>query len=146
MLLVDKHILSKISETFLKQDVEQGFLLGSSLDFNHIDSCFELPASDAGLHYYEPNSLAADKAIRHWGHQGICFCGMIHSHVVNKRVLSENDIAFAKALYTAYHLPVLWFGIGIVNSGEVTFQIYSVTEIDEQICISPETYETTDDN
>ena len=141
MLLIDKDVLSRISEAFRESAVEQGFLLGSGQDLSHIDYCFNLPASDAGLHFYEPNPIEADNAIRRWGQLGVCFCGMVHSHVVNKMDLSENDIEFAKALYSAYHLPVLWFGIGIVSADIIVFRFYSVLKTDEQVIISPETYQ-----
>lgn len=141
ILLIDKRILSRISDVFLARDEEQGFLLGSSRDITRIDACFDLPAANAGLHYYEPNPGAADEAISSWAQRDICFCGMIHSHVVNKMELSENDMEFAKALYTAYHLPVLWFGIGIVQAGDVAFRMYAVRESGGQISITPEQYE-----
>lgn len=140
MLYIDKDILMRVSDAFRESPVEQGFLLGSGQDFDHIDYCFNLPAFDAGIHFYEPNPIEADNAIKCWGQMGVCFSGMIHSHVVNKMDLSENDIEFAKALYSAYHLPELWFGIGIVHIGNVVFRFYSVSKTDEQVNISPETY------
>lgn len=141
MLLINKDVLEGISTNFSKCDVEKGFLLGSSNDLTHIDHCFDLPAMDAGLHFYEPDPVLADKQIQHWADQGVCFCGMIHSHVVDKQELSENDIEYAKVLYSAYQLPVLWFGIGIVHSNIVDFQFYSVSKSGEQVNITQEKYQ-----
>jgi hypothetical protein len=140
MLLINKNVLAKISESFCTCPVEKGFLLGSDCSLNHINYCFDLPASDAGLHYYEPNTTVADDAIRCWGKQGVCFCGMVHSHVVNKQDLSENDIEYAKVLYSAYHLPVMWFGIGIVNANDVVFRFYAVSKTNGQIDITLKEY------
>ena len=141
MLLINKDVMEDISTNFFKCDVEKGFLLGSSNDLTHIDHCFDLPAMDAGLHFYEPDPVLADNQIRHWAGQGVCFCGMIHSHVVDKQELSVNDIEYAKVLYTAYHLPLLWFGIGIVYTDKVDFRFYSVSESEGQINITLEEYQ-----
>ena len=141
MLLINKNVLEDISTAFCKCDVERGFLLGSSDDLTHITHCFDLPAMDAGLHFYEPDPVLADNQIRQWAGQGVCFCGMIHSHVVDKQELSENDIEYAKVLYSAYHLPLLWFGIGVVHSEKVDFRFYSVSETDGQVSITQEEYQ-----
>ena len=141
MLLINKNVLKDISTIFSNCNVEKGFLLGSSNDLTYVDYCFDLPAADAGLHFYEPDPVLADKAIQHWANQGVCFCGMIHSHVVDKQELSENDIEYAKVLYSAYHLPLLWFGIGIVHSEKVDFRFYSVSETDGQVSIIQEEYQ-----
>lgn len=141
MLHIKKDVLSNISRVFRDCDVEKGFLLGSSKDLSRIDHCFDLPARDAGLHFYEPDPILADKRIRCWADQGVCFCGMIHSHVVDKQELSENDVEYAKVLYSAYHLPLLWFGIGIVNAGKVDFRFFSVTESGGQVNINQEKYQ-----
>lgn len=141
MLHIKKDVLSNISEVFRECDVEKGFLLGSSNDLTYVDYCFDLPAMDAGLHFYEPDPLLADQTIHRWADQGVCFCGMIHSHVVDKQELSENDIEYAKVLYSAYHLPVLWFGIGIVRSNIVDFRFYSVSKSGEQINITQEKHQ-----
>ncbi len=141
MLHIKKDVLLKLSTTFRECDVEKGFLLGSSTDLIYIDHCFDLPAADAGLHFYEPDPVLADKAIQRWANQGVCFCGMIHSHVVDKQELSENDIEYAKVLFSAYHLPLLWFGIGIVHSEKVDFRFYSVSETDGQVSITQEEYQ-----
>lgn len=141
MLLINKKVLEEISAAFGKCEVEKGFLLGSDSTLNHINYCFDLPASDAGLHFYEPNPICADETIRCWANQGVCFCGMIHSHVVDKQDLSVNDIEYAKVLYSAYHLPVLWFGIGIVHANKVDFRFYSVSESREEVNITLEEYQ-----
>lgn len=141
MLLINKNILEDISTAFCMCEVEKGFLLGSSDDLTHIDHCFDLPAMDAGLHFYEPDPVLADKQIQHWADQGMCFCGMIHSHVVDKQELSENDIEYANVLYSAYHLPLLWFGIGIVRADNVEFKFYSVSESNGHINITQEEYQ-----
>ena len=141
MLLIKTNILEDISTVFCKCNVEKGFLLGSSNDLTHIDQCFCLPAINAGLHFYEPDPVIADKQIQYWASLEVCFCGMIHSHVVDKQELSENDIEYAKVLYSAYHLPLLWFGIGIVNADNVDFRFYSVSESDGQVNITQEEYQ-----
>lgn len=141
MLHVKGDVLLRLSAVFCECNVERGFLLGSSNDLTHIDHCFDLPAMDAGLHFYEPDPVLADKQIQHWANQGVCFCGMIHSHVVDKQELSENDIEYAKVLYSAYHLPLLWFGIGIVRADNVDFKFYSVSESNGHINITQEEYQ-----
>lgn len=144
MLLINKMILENISTAFCMCDVEKGFLLGSSNELTYVDHCFDLPAMEAGLHFYEPDPVLADQAIRRWADQGVCFCGMIHSHVVDKQDLSVNDVEYAKVLYSAYQLPILWFGIGIVNANKVDFRFYSVSEFGEEVNIVLEEHQVED--
>lgn len=142
MLSIQNDVLSEISTVFSRnKNREQGFLLGSSTQLTHIDDCIYLPASKSGIHFYEPDLDAANYAIRNWGKKKVCFCGMIHSHVVNKPNLSENDIEYAKQIFKAYNLPVLWFGIGIVGISSVQFLFFSVSEIESSIAITPELFE-----
>lgn len=144
MLLITRKVLEDISTAFCKCNVEKGFLLGSDSSLNNINYCFDLPAANAGLHFYEPNSIIADETIRKWANQGVCFCGMIHSHVVDKQDLSVNDVEYAKVLYSAYQLPILWFGIGIVNANKVDFRFYSVSELGEEVNIVLEEHQVED--
>ncbi len=142
MLVIESKILTEISGVFRQSPVEQGFLLGCGTALNRIDHCFHLPAISAGLHFYEPDHRAADTAIRDWMQNDICFCGLIHSHVVDKSDLSENDIVFAEQLFLAYNLPVLWFALGILDGEFVQFRFYSVSRSGTDIRIRQEAFQT----
>lgn len=137
MLKINKEVFTEITRKFLSKKNETGFLLGTATRLNRLEYCYQLPAKQAGLHYYIPNETIADKIIQCWAERDICFCGLIHSHVVSKEELSEADIEYAKLLFQTYHLPVLWFGIGVVKNTEVTFKFYAVTQkLDEKIKIT----------
>lgn len=125
MLWIKDSVRSVILHKFSSSCTEQGFLLGCSQKLNEIDFCCLLPAYRSGKYFYEPNSCEADQIIRNWAERNICFCGFIHSHLVYKKELSENDVEFAKRILTAYSIPVLWFGVGAVNDLNVDFQFYS---------------------
>lgn len=141
MLEIDKKILTEITQQFLSKKNEMGFLLGTASRLNCLEYCYQLPAKQAGLHYYVPDEAKANNIIQYWTEQNICFCGLIHSHVVSKEELSEADIEYAKLIFQTYHLPVLWFGIGIVREVEVTFKFYAVTrKSDKQIKIMEVTF------
>lgn len=139
-LRINKTTLAEIASAFRNCNTEKGFLLGSNTFLNYISFSCDLPASDASRHYYSPNANFANHIISNWAAYGICFCGMVHSHLVNKQYLTENDIEYAKALYTAYNLPILWFGIGVIKNDNVVFKFYSVSESDGQVNISPIEY------
>ena len=128
MLTVKKELLYDMTEIFCSKTEEQGFLLGSRLKLNCIDYCNYLPAHKSGKYYYEPNAEAANEIIRTWEEEGICFCGLIHSHVVDKKELSENDIEYAKVLCNTYGLPVFWFAIAVVEKRNIDFIFWSVKE------------------
>lgn len=128
MLEITEDTLTEIKRVFLSQEEETGFLLGSASRLNRLEHCCQLPAKQAGMYFYTPDENAADEIIHNWSEQGICFCGMIHSHVVSQRDLSDADIRYAKLLFSAYQFPILWYGIGIVQNTEVEFSFYAVTE------------------
>ena len=126
-LFVKGNILEKIGQVFSSSDVEQGFLLGCTTRLDCLDYCEQVPAVRAGIHFYEPDATCANEIIQSWAKRGICFCGFIHSHVVDKEDLSEADEEFARSLSGAYDIPVMWFGLGVVNCQSVSFSFYSVS-------------------
>lgn len=144
MLLIAKEVLTEITSVFRKGDAEQGFLLGCDRNFDYINHCSVLFPIESGPCYYVPDSNRADELIRRWAERQICFCGMVHSHLVNKTDLSESDIDFAKELYLAYRLPKLWFAIGVRASENMVFRFYSVSERDGEILVSPEDFAVED--
>lgn len=137
MLTIRREVLRQLTEAFWESGQEEGFLLGCTSRLDCLDHCEQLPAVRVGLHFYEPDSEQADRIIRRWAEQEICFCGFIHSHVADKSDLSEADIEFAKRIYKVYCLPQLWFGIGVVGAGRVEYIFYSVASDDENTTIEP---------
>lgn len=126
MLKIDKTLLNNIKEMFLNKDYEQGFLLGCSSCLEQLEHCYYVPTVCANRHFYKPDVCVANEAIKQWSKQDICFCGFIHSHVIEKYELSINDVVFAKRLFSAYNLPMMWFGIGVCVGFEVKIHFYII--------------------
>lgn len=141
MLFIREDVLNEVSECFLKHDVEQGFLLGSTRRLNQVNRCCRLFTEQADVYFITPNAEKATEQIREWAEQKVCFCGMVHSHVCPKRELSKADIEFAEALMQVYELLVLWFGIGIVERGTVTFRFYKVVKRQNKAEIAAANYQ-----
>lgn len=131
MLEIRKEVLWHLEKVFALSEQEQGFVLGTNSQLTRLDCCYQIPAASVGMYYYSPDVDIANKIIKLWAAEGICFCGFIHSHVIEKREFSENDVEFAKKLVGAYKLPVLWFGLAIVNDDKVDIDFYAVTKIDD---------------
>ena len=128
MLSIREEVTVKLTGVFQNSKQEKGFLLGCSSRLDCVDHCEQIPAIRAGLHFYEPDSAYADGVIQKWAADNICFCGFLHSHLVDKTDLSIPDIQFARKLFQAYSLPVLWFGLALVEGKSVTYRFYIVTE------------------
>ena len=79
--------------------------MGASKSLDIVDSFALIPAEKAGKYYYIPNIEAANRQIHQWAKEEICFCGFIHSHITDKKELSEGDIKFAEQLFNSFHLP-----------------------------------------
>lgn len=126
MPYIRAEVLHRMQEAFLSCETEQGFLLGCKMlsGLELIDVCSPLPALRAGKCFYEPNPQIAEKIIREWASKEICFHGMIHSHIVPKKELSEDDKAYASALTQAYQLPIFWFGLGVRKREKVDFYFW----------------------
>lgn len=108
-LTVTTRVLAKITNSFIGRKEEAGGILGASKSLDIVDSFALIPAEKAGKYYYIPNIEAANRQIHQWAKEEICFCGFIHSHITDKKELSEGDIKFAEQLFNSFHLPVLWF-------------------------------------
>lgn len=126
MLIISRQVIEQLTNVFRESNQEKGFLLGCTSHLDTLDCCKQLPAIQAGLHFYEPDFELANEIVRLWANHRICFCGFIHSHVVNKPELSEADIDFARSLFLVYDLPVLWFGLALVRGENVQYRFYSV--------------------
>lgn len=143
-LTVCREVFQTLNETFLSSKQEAGFILGCQTRLDCLDSCEQVPANQAGVYFYRPDASYANHIIQKWQAQRICFCGFIHSHVVNKQDLSEADVQFAQALFRACPLPVLWFGLAIALDGHVTYRFFSVTEENGSIHIRPVSFTKSD--
>lgn len=130
MLILCADVQRELIRAFLQGDCEQGFVLGCTSCLDRLDHCLQIPAIQAGTYFYVPDTVAADKAIRTWGEQGVCFCGFVHSHLVNRHELSDKDREFAFQLFDVYSLPVLWFGVCVVSGDVADLFFYAITETD----------------
>ena len=99
MLEISEDIQRKLVQTFLQKDCEKGFILGCTSCLDRVDHCVQIPAVQAGTYFYEPDVYIATQAIRRWNAEGVCFCGFIHSHLVDRDELSEEDQKFAFKLF-----------------------------------------------
>ena len=142
MLFIKQQVLSHICDAVISSDVEQGFILGSQTRLDQLDYCREIPAVQASLNFYKPNSVVADTIIQQWANTNVCFSGYLHTHIGEKNDFSEADVAFAKKLYNAYQLPLLWFGLAVVNASTISLYFYSVEELDGTIQIVPTPYQS----
>lgn len=127
MLYIQPDVLRRLTKAFLSTGYEQGFLLGCTTRLNRLDFCHQIPAIQAGMYFFSPDCLYADSVIKMWAEGKICFCGFVHSHLVEKYDLSENDVEFALRLFSAFDLPVLWFGVGVVVAEKVKYQFYAIS-------------------
>ena len=132
MLFIREDVLNELTSCFLKHDVEQGFLLGSTRRLNQVNRCCRLFTKQADVSFITPDEEKTTQQIQKWAEQKVCFCGMVHSHVCSKRELSEADIEFAEAL---------WFGIGVVENGAVEFHFYRVTKRQNKVEIAAVNFE-----
>ena len=101
-LTVTTRVLAKITNSFIGRKEEAGGILGASKSLDIVDSFALIPAEKAGKYYYIPNIEAANRQIHQWAKEEICFCGFIHSHITDKKELSEGDIKFAEQLFNSF--------------------------------------------
>ncbi len=135
-LIVTTRVLAKITNSFIGRKEEAGGILGANKSLDIVDSFALIPAEKAGKYYYIPDIEAANRQIHQWAKEEICFCGFIHSHITDKKELSESDIKFAEQLFNSFHLPVLWFGLQILTKKCRETKFYSVQKSDTKVEIS----------
>lgn len=141
MLQISRCVITNLQEVFLSRKTEQGFILGSNTCFGQIDFCYQVPALHSENNIYIPNADAANEAIKIWASKGICFCGFIHSHVVDKEGFSASDILFFKKLLDTYKLPSFFLGLGIVKRNDVKIVFYSAQIDNGELLLEQENLE-----
>ena len=107
---IKKSIADQLEEYLVKQNVEQGCLIGSSCYLNQIDRFAPVPGI-ADENHFTPDMKAVNRQIEQWAKEGICFCGFIHSHPNGARFLSQSDHQAVESWVCATKLPFLSFGV-----------------------------------
>lgn len=137
MLIITEQVLNSIIEDTKSCLFEQGFILGCTSRLDRIDVCMQIPAVQAGLYFYSPDTKAAEKTIHRWAEKDICFCGFIHSHRTDKREFSEADVRFAEKLLTSYRMPYLWFGLLVITEFNKEILFYKLQFNVNKIVLEP---------
>lgn len=129
MLKITKNVLECIKNVAKHSSVEQGFVLGCTSRLDRIDVFEQIPAVQAGVYFYSPNTNVATETVGRWLENDICFCGFIHSHKINKRDFSEPDIQFAEKLLANFRIPYLWFGLLVSTEQQKELLFYKLYSI-----------------
>ncbi len=137
MLAITEKVLRYIKDTVKYSKVEQGFALGCTSRLDRIDVCEQIPAVQAGVYFYSPDSKIATEIVEGWMDNNICFCGFIHSHRTNKRDFSEPDIRFAEKLLINFRVPYLWFGLLVIMEQQEEILLYKLYSIKGEIVLKP---------
>ena len=124
MLQIKSDVLHDLKTLVISDEKEQGFVLGSTSNFECIDRAAMIPEKESGPYFYIPDSNYANGIIRNWAENNICFSGFIHSHTKGNRSFSQNDLKFAEQLLSRYQVPFLWFGLAVVEENSVEILIY----------------------
>ena len=115
-------IIEEIEETCKGSTREQGFILGCSKRYGYVDMCQSIQGS-ATEYEYIPDIDYTNAVIDEWRRRGICFCGMIHSHLILK-TLSSGDYAAVQSWTKSVALPFLVFGVIVDGSESANIRIY----------------------
>lgn len=103
--------MQQLTQTFLSNDYEQGFLLGSTSCLEQLDCCHQVAPARASMQFYTPDANEANKIIANWVEKNICFCGFIHSHVVEKKIcpkMTLNSHNYYSALTNSLYYGLVW--------------------------------------
>ena len=139
MLRITLSVYRELEQTFLSDEHEQGFILGSKECLNEIGCCKLLPATQSGDYYYVPDNHFADITIRNWAEENICFTGFIHSHTKGQMYFSDDDILFANKLLDSYRIPFLWFGLAVITGeNDVCMMFYRINKENGKVILKPE--------
>lgn len=109
-IIIRTSLVEQIAQYFCNGDAEQGSLIGSSQFLNEIDH-FVSVCGKANQNHFAPDMDAVNRQIAHWMEEGICFCGLIHSHPNGAGFLSQYDYLAIESWVRAAKLPFLCFGI-----------------------------------
>ena len=128
LLTVSKRAMNILDTALSRMDREQGCILGCSERLDRIDCVMPIRAAEASKFFYRPDVTQANCMIRQWAEEGVCFCGFIHSHVTEKRGLSEADMLFAESMFKSFCMPVMWFGLAVLQEKQKDYFFYLMKE------------------
>lgn len=125
MLLFENTVLDAICSSFVDPVLEQGGILGTSTDLQHISNFWLDINAQASTVSYIPSALEIHRQIKLWADNGICFCGIIHSHITGNGELSEQDQRYIYGVLQSFpHMPYLWFPIVSRKTNECSILSY----------------------
>lgn len=120
-MVIDYDTYHLILRSFPIVPPETGCILGSKSGvINTIAFDAGTPRFDAGI--YSPNTNMLNKIIADWKDQGVCFCGLAHSHPQAQKTLSTSDkqyiLDIMKAMpnyITELYFPLVFPGKEIIS-------------------------------
>ena len=105
---------------------EQGGILGEK---NGIICAYFHDVSTQSITFatYTPNIERLNTQIKLWTQQNIRFCGIIHSHPLDQKYLSEQDQQYIRSITEAVpkYITKLFFPIIIPGHGIYSYSVYT---------------------
>ena len=120
-MIIQEKTYHLILESFPNVPPEAGCILGS---YNGIicEFVFDagIPRNDVAI--YTPNIGLVNQIIADWNKQGICFCGLAHSHPQTQKSLSLNDKNYINTIMASMpnsvsklYFPLVFPGYEIIS-------------------------------
>ena len=95
-LIIDKGVYEDMIKFIAVRPPESGGMLGGtgrSINRFHFD---EFAYTDSNS--YVPDTRTLNRIIQSWQNEGMRFMGIVHSHDQHPRLLSTDDLAFARSI------------------------------------------------
>ena len=130
---IKKSVFDIIVHSYSAVPPEEGGILGT---YENIVCTYfhDKGRKDTSFAIYEPNVDTLNKVLSLWNNKGICFGGIIHSHLPKQNVLSKADIDYIKSVFINIEKrEELYFPVFLPDTQE--FIPYLVTQTDDGITI-----------
>lgn len=136
-LTITQSVQNEITTACQTSSTELIFLLGCSSQLGCIDRCAPVACIYTTTQSCQLDVSHANRIIKDWYDNEICFYGVLHSHVVEKYVLSEHDRMFARNMFLSFHMEQMCMGLAVCTDETVHYSFYQIfRDLDESIQIT----------
>ena len=142
-LTITQSVQNEITTACQKSNTELVFLLGCSSRLGCIDRCAPVTCIYTTTQSCQLDVSHANRIIKSWYDNEICFYGVLHSHVVEKYILSEHDRMFAESMFLSFHMDQMCMALAVSTNKTVHYFFYQIfRDLSGSVQLIPTAFQT----
>ena len=136
-MIITQNVYKKILTAYPVPPPEQGGILGIK---DGIVCEYFHDGSRGNTHraVYEPDTELLNRVIGNWADNGICFAGIVHSHIAGQETLSADDSEYINVIFNAMPEDITELYFPIIIPEKNALISYSTQREKQTVVIRPD--------